>query len=362
MLLCGMWTRHLASISGSAGRISCLLVGGAACYSPNEPITLEPTASNSGTDASSSSPATGSNDGENTTLPGTDSSDTALDGSGGGDACTHPSTCQPGAPAGWGGPSALFEARGSGDPPPCRDEFDTPALVGAHDLSVPPSSCTCECGAPSGVTCSETLTIRAYGASAVCLGLLDEWDVDLDCTDFGATYSSPSYWAVDPAVPLAGYCAATVESDIPDAKFEVQVALCSLSAAVGCGGADVCLPARDAPLCIWSSGDLACPPGGYQDRRLVYTSLDDSRDCARCTCSDPDTECVGAGVLLRSADDCSAVQSGPIGAGDGCTSAPFPVSSGYVIPGEAQATGCTPSTGEVIGDAIGVGPVTVCCE
>src|SRR5262249_689709 len=74
--------------------------------------------------------------------------------------CTGTNACVPVAPSGWTGPYELYD--GPGPAPACGAAYvATPFYTGNDQLVAPPATCTCSCGAPTGVTCS-SVTLTAY--------------------------------------------------------------------------------------------------------------------------------------------------------------------------------------------------------
>jgi hypothetical protein len=81
-------------------------------------------------------------------------------------------------------------------------------------------------------------------------------------------------------------------------------------AACGSGGANVCAPSATGSfsLCIYQSGDVACPAGAYTKQTTVSTVTADTRSCTDCTCDTPaGVGCTGGVVSIS--DDPSCVVS-----------------------------------------------------
>src|SRR5438105_3732332 len=72
--------------------------------------------------------------------------------------------CVPTAPNGWSGPFELYE--GMGPAPACGNAFvANPVYSGQNGFGAAPANCSCACGAPTGITCSDVM-LTAYNTNA----------------------------------------------------------------------------------------------------------------------------------------------------------------------------------------------------
>lgn len=126
-----------------------------------------------------------------------------------------------------------------------------------------------------------------------------------------------------------------------------------------CNGG-TCLP--DAPLaCIYQSGAHACP-AGFPKGFTYYSSVDDDRQCASCSCAIGNASCTNVGVTLHGNGSCSSsLVTCP---GSGCCNLPVNVNQnvGSAAISVTKTGMCSPSGGAYLnGTANPGGVTTVCC-
>jgi hypothetical protein len=270
--------------------------------------------------------------------------------------------CVDAVPDGWDGPFLIYQ--GEEDPPECGGGFPDEALNGGTAVTADPAECSsCSCsGAGScpnprietggdeacGNSCTSTVANSCTLLSTSCLSGLNTGYVETKLPTGAGAGCTPS--AQSPTVPAANW----EEHAFGCAPAE------ALSRA-GCGRTQVCAPAApfEGALCIAHDGDVACPSGTYDDRRVYFTGIDDTRGCSACECGADcdytwrvydasDTSCATPLFTLDSPGQCEAVSP----------------SSGSIRVGATVATptaACDPSGGTPTGGAQGADPVTVCC-
>ena len=129
----------------------------------------------------------------------------------------------------------------------------------------------------------------------------------------------------------------------------------------GCASEQVCAPKRpgDASSCIVRTGDHACPAGAYSERRVFFTSIDDTRSCSACNCAQ---DC-SYGFKVHAAADTTCTQAPVVAlAGPGTCSPVAPVNQSVNVALAINGTGtCAHGGGQPTGAAAGGGAVTACC-
>ena len=138
----------------------------------------------------------------------------------------------------------------------------------------------------------------------------------------------------------------------------------------GCGAGSVCSPAPAAPfngkLCIYQTGDVACPTTGtYVVKRLYYNGLTDNRGCTDCGCTPIFGTCSNPVLHVYSDTNCytevwnSVIPFTTSGLPGNCL-----IVSGVSMnmTGTASGGSCTVSGGQPSGTVTPTGPTTVCCS
>ena len=260
-------------------------------------------------------------------------------------ACVDP------APAGFSGPVALFMGP-AGSLPECPAGLSELYLGGANP-SFEPSGCTgCTCGAPSGESCSISVT---YYQSSTCSTYASSGSVSSSCS---ATYSG-TVGSVQVSASPTGNCAPgpTPTPTLSPAAFADEARACGIASGTPatCEAGGVCSPASSqAAACIFQSGDVECP-STFPTRHVFHESLNDSRGCAACSCSFDATSC---SVTLTAYQDtgCSLPLTTT---GTGCLTGDvhaFSINSQSVSGETCVSNGANPT-----GCASGDSPTTFCC-
>jgi hypothetical protein len=268
-------------------------------------------------------------------------------------------------PPGWQGPLELYEGP---IPPACE-----PAYAGgeydAHTgpLLFSPASCSaCTCAAPTGVSCSTTLTEYATGSCGTVRGTLSL--TSGACADARISGGTRGASAVV-GVPSGGACAPGGGAATRGAtQWSAEARACLLAPAAshgaGCSAGATCAPLPKSPyvprFCVARTGDVACPGAPFTDRHMTFTGSSDTRACTACGCGAARGEtCSGAVQTFQQAACASALQSIPAPTScavlqDGTRSALY----------TAVATGgaCPASGGAPTGTVTPVGPTTFCCS
>ena len=230
------------------------------------------------------------------------------------------------------------------------------------DLYAPTPSCSCSCGNATQVSCGAP-TLQYFGSSQSCAVPLDADDIGPGCTDIVPDRSSGTYWLVEPAPVVGGFCPSSEAHAIAEARFETTVTLCEGAQDVGGCGEQLCVQAPAQPyddaLCIWRVGEHPCP-AGYPEPRTTFGGLQDDRGCTECGCTPPAGGCSGT-VTLRNDDQCGGqLGSGTISANGTCSASVGVVRAATWNQGALTAS-CEETGGEATGAAQGIDPVTMCC-
>jgi hypothetical protein len=290
-------------------------------------------------------------------------------------ACVN-DVCVDQAPANWIGPIALYE----GDPatiPACTAPFSSEVLTLNGNLtasSATCSSCSCSASAPycgTDVYGSDTVADCNAGGGVTSLTFVN---TKTGCV---RTTAVNGYPAQSPFAAIngnqigfsqidCGPSPQTPTATVPTPIWSKAARGCALPfpGANGCGTGSVCSPAPEAPfngkLCIYQTGDVACPSTGtYVVKRLYYGSLTDTRGCSDCSC----TRIFGTGTnaILHVYSDTSCnteVWAGvpPFGT---CVSAN---GVSMNMTGTAAGGSCTVGGGQPTGTVTPTGQTTICCS
>lgn len=269
--------------------------------------------------------------------------------------------CLPEVPPGWLGLAAMYQ--GADAPPACGGAFDEAGPQGGVDPTYDPSDCECSCGDPSGGGCTQTASFAAY-TTAFCSGNPATTVPTSNgvCVDGLVQVASMTASAIQ---ALPGTCASDQRTTEPTPEWGNRLGLCVADLVDGCPS-DLCDAAGpegyETAGCIYDTGERECPSEGYTERTVFYEELDNSLTCASCTCGTAKGEtCNGVTTLFAQAGcNTEAYQKANDNAcadGGGTLS---PYSLRLDVTGPTGGT-CESSGGELSGDVIPAGPVTVCC-
>jgi hypothetical protein len=269
--------------------------------------------------------------------------------------------CVPAAPGGWSGPIALYD----GDPkavPPCPAEHPITAYQGHAALLQQPATCgACLCATPQ-VSCTPgTLTFTGDTACATAQGSAVQ-PAPGQCGGVVPPAGTKGYTAAA-ATAVAGQCAPSGGAKtLPPATWG-RAGLACLGGGLGggCAPGTFCSGTPVAPfvpaLCIYRSGDVACP-AGFADKHLFVDTVVDTRDCGACTCGAPRVGC-DATTQLYAGAACAGQALDVVDDGS-CTMAAGSVASIKVV--VSTTGGCPPGGGQPTGSlAEGSQKTTACC-
>jgi hypothetical protein len=312
--------------------------------------------------------------------------------------CTAGYTCSAPLPSGWTGPVVYYEGPAAGAPG-CNASggYPQPAQTASSGFNAGSPTCpTCSCGSPSGMSCSAEAVFfdgpscggsGCWGGSpAYCNGGLitvgSACKPQSMCSD--ATGLVPTSAVFTNAQASGGTCTSsfTGTENIPTPTFTNTVRACggAPGSGTGCGAGAVCLPKPappfDSSVCIYKTGDVACPAGAWSQKSVFHLSFNDTRDCSACACGSATGNCGSTTLELFTDGVCQQGKStlpGPdLG---GCTNlqndttpivAPNcngfnGVSLSMRLVGTPSGGSCPATGGQVTGSATPTEPITFCC-
>jgi len=233
---------------------------------------------------------------------------------------------------------------------------------GNDGLVSEPAICTaCSCGDPA-VTC--TVGVIAFRNMAGCTGNVGNAAQPGDgmCGPINPPAATEAYAAQAPMIN-AGACAPSGGAPtIPAPKWQTKALTCTGGGqGTGCGAQSACIARSAAPfedaICVWKSGDKACP-AGFSQKHKFADNVVDNRDCSACTCGAANTTCTVVTTVYASAD-CS---------GDGLVDVPNDQScvpgmiGASVKPAVVKSGSCVAAGGQPTGSVQeGNAETTVCC-
>ena len=263
------------------------------------------------------------------------------------------------APAsGWEGPVLLHE---DGDASSCAARYPDEVLRGGTAASADPAVCSCTC-TPSGAGCATFLNVNT-GTSSSCDALACTTSLNASCVELAPACLAglaTGYLQTQAPVGPANCTAAAGAPDLPAVEWDDAALGCAPEAALerdGCDDDELCAPEPegDGTLCIYRAGEHACPGDDYDDRRVYFTEVDDTRGCSPCSCGNDcnyewklyaasDTSCAAPVLTIASANQCVAVN---------------PTDGKLRVGVEIEP--CAKSGGVAQGAVAAGGAVTVCC-
>ncbi len=273
--------------------------------------------------------------------------------------CAPDETCIAAAPDGWIGPFLYAQVPRGRNEPPCPEALPEPVPV-VHAGFHPPAPTICECACEPH-------------EAAECYAQLYTHDT-IECTDFGYDNVSPTEsctnFALDGFFELYsfgygsdGACDAFETESIPPVEFDARIHGCGVSpTATACAADRVCAPSAPAGFesawCIARAGEHDCPPGDASVREVVWTDLEDTRACTRCTCGFIGTSCSELVVDIYGGLDCGGVPVQSAVVNGGCT---FGFGQSLVIRTSARSPCPIAEPPAPTGAATPTGPITFCC-
>lgn len=196
-----------------------------------------------------------------------------------------PTGCQAPVPAGWKGPSAVYDDVESTKPTSCpssyaQRDFDS-LFQGASGAPA-----TCDCGTPSITNRKCTSTVVTYSDGACTTGENAIGKVAgcfVTASDVGIRYK------VTAGSFSAGTCGyPNAKTTTPPPTYTKVNAVCTQPTSDVCPMKAECVvaPVPEQPyghLCIYKDGNSACPNKDYGNKRFVaHKKITDSRACSAC--------------------------------------------------------------------------------
>jgi hypothetical protein len=328
--------------------------------------------------------ACGGDDGAATSTPdgGTSSSGGIDGGDSGGlapDAAPSvgcPSGCATPPPAGWIGPSAVWNDVTANKPTGCAAPYGKKELDAHEGISAEPATCTCPSGTVAGVKCTATANVYT-GASSNCTNKSGFNAVKIDSTACSAELGAATDMIILGATITAegtGTCSYQPPNPVrPAPKFAKETMVCGLTEAAACEGRAECVsaPAASAPfarLCIHRQGNELCPSADYPVRFVAFKAVDDQRTCDA-TCAGNVTGTATCGTKWGFSTKNSAACTGGSTthpetlALDECITVPGATSVVDAFKLAPTGLSCALTTDtKPLGEAKSSGPITFCCS
>lgn len=311
------------------------------------------------------------------------SSGSGTGGSGVGGACGTNGECVS-APSGFKGPVAVWMGTTSDTAPGCSQSSGYPnqVLNLEANLNTPAASCpSCSCDAPTGETCPTVVNLSYY-SDTQCQGAYYWGPLPVDssnsCSGFelgrGPGGEQPQS-AVFDDIPTGGSCTShsSGQANIPKATWTNQARVCGGASTIGCGSGSVCapVPAQSFKLCVYQSGNVACPQP-FSEQHTYYSGVTDTRACSQCDCGAPAGASCSGTIADSTGATCGVGTTTNIPAGT-CTavakdSTPGTLDGGLAdtrvvayTPGTASGGNCPVIAAKVTGSLTKTGQYTVCC-
>lgn len=301
--------------------------------------------------------------------------------------------------AGWTGHFALTDGAFAALPGNCPGAtYPNPIYTGYRLPKGPAASCSaCTCDAPLGEVCTlnvhvasgtcadvntangvcqYTLPVNANGSCDQSVGFLPGGDntcgppVGGMCPNGTSPCNQIVY--ADAAVLTGGSCNPSPQvPSVPAFSWTNAARACQPAAeGKGCANSFACLPNAPAPfgsVCISHVGDIACPVGSGYTLKKTFFDIDpaDDRTCSDCQCS---------GINGASCSTTTNIYSDLVGGVCNTLVASVPPNGCVALTGNPAVYGrksaaasitpgsCSPSGGTAVGAAVGINPVTFCCQ
>jgi hypothetical protein len=271
------------------------------------------------------------------------------------------------AEAGWTGPIALFEGAAK-SVPSCPSTFPDIAFQGFNGLSVQNFACNaCACN-PAVVTCTPADPIFYSDMACIVAPLT----IMQATTCQSLPSPKVSIRVAKPAVTVASSCIPTgggVVGPLPTPVWMTAGLGCApVLKAKGCSDATTTctppLPAGFDNLCVYKTGDAACP-AAFPQKRTYYDNYTDSRACASCACGAPNgaASCTVQTTVFAN-NDCSGAKSVDVPNDGTCFSANGLTGSSFELKKTVKTSTCQPSSGAATG-SVAPDPLTIttaCCK
>jgi hypothetical protein len=254
-----------------------------------------------------------------------------------------PLGCLPPPPAGWTGPSAVFEGPLQSKPAGCPATYTVKEVEGHQGLRAPPPTCACGPAVVAGASCR--VGLERFDGDDCVTGGSGAVDVVVPSNPCAAISGTLSFYVSNVTLIAKGTCTyPNPVREIPPITFEKLDVACGLPQSGSCATRPDCTaaPVPDAPftrVCLHSPGDVSCPSVDYAVRFVTRESFEDKRACDLSGCG-------GTPVGDTCAKKLAVV--GAATCGDGGTTV-FPL----------NADECQPSTNTTV-DLRGIKPISTC--
>ncbi|MDF2696883.1 MAG: uncharacterized protein K0S65_5266, partial [Labilithrix sp.] len=197
-----------------------------------------------------------------------------------------PAGCLPPAPAGWTGPSAVYDGDPAAKPAACPSSYSVAELEAHHGLV--PTPAVCSCGTPQFENDRCKTVVTSY-QDENCAGFA-RTSQGFSTPALACVGRSPGNQSMRVAAPVYdGTCTfgGNPSKTLPPPVFEKTQIACGLAAPVACSGRSECMtaPALEGAftrVCIHKDGESACPSQDYAVRFVSHRGTTDNRDCTPC--------------------------------------------------------------------------------
>lgn len=293
-------------------------------------------------------------------------------------------TCVEVPPVGWTGPVAVY----LGNPasaPSCAGDYPQEKLTANADLVAAPATCAaCTCQPPANPACGAA-TVTAKYTPGDCTNGTPTSTKTITAAPNACVQYVPDSSSVQlvtgvavtgtasPCVPFPQ----TPQATVTPPKWNAKAVACGATSLVpnGCSGGKVCAatppPPLSSKLCVYKTGDAACPAGAYAQKTVVFAgALSDTRGCGNCSCGTPAVDCAGMltvythpdnSVASTCTDPVVATTAAPTGTCKVAGSANQTYALKYVPTAAPPPATCPPQGGQPTGAATAADPTTICC-
>lgn len=352
--------------------------------------SLEGTGSSSfGTTSSATTSGTGPDGGSDEGSGGTGASSSTgeiSEGSSTGDPTATmlcQSLCVPAAPEGWSGPFVRAQDPGTEEKSGCSGGYPSSVWLGFGAVVADAAECECSCGAPSGGSCEDELTVHIYDRDQNGFNCLNLTGTVTTANNYVDDNGSGINLRIDePEVEDAPTCDPSESESLPTVETSEAVELCSGQMEDGeCAEGELCVSEFSSGViashCIWAEGESLCPAGSvYSEQTVYFESFSDSRSCSSCSCgAAQNTDCDGVipiTALYTTAEGSGTIDPAENELANGSCRSVIPnepvhpdsmVAYGLLgyVPEVPTSSGCDPIGGNPQGAVSGTNPVTVCC-